>query len=94
MQENLHLSPSFGGRMNPGEDLAEKKGKIWGLRGQIGPYCSSVLNQAVCTDRLHPPLISFVPTFSKPQETKCLLLGFRKIQWALLPNSYSKYYNQ
>lgn len=41
--ENLHLSPSFGGRMSPGEDLAEKE-KSQGSHGQTDPYCSSMLS--------------------------------------------------
>lgn len=38
----------------------------------------SVLSQALflLTDR--PPM-SFTPSFSKPQQTNCLILGFRKI---------------
>ena len=43
-QENLHLSPSFGGRLSPEGDPAEEKEKSWRSHAQTGPYCSSALS--------------------------------------------------
>ena len=66
-REDLHLSPSFGEKLSLGGDPAEEKEKSQGTHGQTGLCCSSVLNQALflMTDTFL--LISFVPSFSKPQ---------------------------